>query len=137
MMAIFAILLVAVVNLIPADVSTFTMVMHENETIRFTKQADGGWSAIELPKDSLGTFYVNGTKLTMKGEGKTHTQDFAKVLGVDGKTDWSQLKAITLGHRPVQIDRKKSGIDFILSEKKEGKISTRTFKVHWDLKKDK
>ncbi len=137
MMSIFAILLVAVLNLVPADVSTFTMVMHENETIRFTKQADGGWNAVELPKDDLGTFYVDGTKLTMKGEGKTHTQDLATMLGVNSKTDWSKIKELKMGGTPIQIQRKKSGIDFVLSHKKEDEVISRTFKVSWDSKKNK
>ena len=130
-MSIFAILLVAVLNLIPADVSTFTMVMHENEAIRFTKQDDGGWAGIKRPGNDIGVFYVNGTKLTIKGDGKSYTQDIAKILGVDDNTDWSQIKAITLGRRPFQIERNKSGVDFIFNEKKDGKTNAQVFKVQW------
>ncbi len=134
MMSIFAILIVVVLNLVPADVTTFTMQMNENETLRFTKQAEGGWNAVELPKDDLGTFYVDGTKLTMKGEDREHTQNLAKMLGVDEDVDWKELKEIKLGAAPVQIERKKNGLDFILTAKREGSETKRTFKVRWDRK---
>lgn len=135
MMSIFAILVVVVLNLVPADVTTFTMQMNPAETMRFTKQGDGGWSAIKLPRgDDLGTFYVDGTKLTMKGEGKERTQDLAKILGVDEGFDWKEMKAVKLGATPVQVERQSNGLDFVLREKKEDSPAKPTFKVRWDLK---
>jgi len=136
MMSIFAILLVAVLNLIPADVSTFTMVMHETETIRFTKQADGGWNAVELPKDDLGTFYVDGGKLTMKGEGKQSTTDISAVLGVNSETDWQKLTELKLGAVPIQIQRQENGFDFVLTQKNGDSEIKKTFTVRWDTAKD-
>ena len=132
MMSILAILVVVVLNLVPSNVTTFNMQMNENDTIRFTRQSDGGWNAVKLPKNDLGTFYVDGAKLTMKGEGKKYTQDISTMLGVDKDTDWKKLKEVKFGDSPLQIERKEDGLDLILTEKDGDRETKQTFKVRWD-----
>ncbi len=61
-----------ILNLIPADVTRFTITEGEQgkETIHLTKQADGGWKMADGPKGDMGTLYVDGSKLTVKNGGK-------------------------------------------------------------------
>jgi len=130
----FATLLVVILNLIPVDVSTFTMAMDGNDVIRFTKQADGGWNAVELPDDDLGIFHVDGAVLTMKGEGREKTQDLSKMLGVGAATDWKKLKEIKFGSDLVQIQRKANGLDLIPKEANgEGEVK-HAVAVRWKVK---
>jgi hypothetical protein len=133
----FIILLVAVLNLIPARVTTFTMAADGTQTIRFTKQADGGWKGVQLPTEGIGTFYVAGTKLTTKENGKESSMYLAKMLGVEEKTNWSKLKEIKVGSTARQIERKANGVDFVLKEKKGDSTLTMTWKVRWEAKKGK
>ena len=139
MTSIFSFLLVVVLNVIPADVTTFTMERSENDTIRdtirFTKQADGGWKALKLPNTDLGTLSVDGTKVTMDFEGKKHTTDLAKILGLDEGTDWKTLKEIKVGSLPIQIERKTNQLNFIIQTEKKGDTEIkRTIKVQWRVR---
>lgn len=134
MTSIFATLLVVILNLIPADVSTFTMGMDGNNVIRFTKQADGGWNAVELPDDDLGIIHVDGAVLTMKGEGREKTQDLSKMLGVGAATDWKKLKEIKFGSDLLQIQRKANGFDLILMEANGERELKHAAAVRWKVK---
>jgi hypothetical protein len=85
----------------------------------------------------LGTFYVDGAKLSIKGQGKAFTIDLATTLGVDKDVDWTKLKAIKFGDKPVRIEKKANGLDLILNGKGAENDSNRTFKVRWDIKERK
>jgi hypothetical protein len=110
-----------VLNLIPADASTFTMQMKGGDkgvTIQFTKQADGGWKGIHQGEReaSLRVFYLAGTKVACKVGDKEETEDLAKVIGVDEKTQWKDLKKVNLRSIPVDIEHEASGLNFISKE---------------------
>ena len=137
MISFLAILIVVALNLVPGNVTTFTIQMNEKESISFTKQSDGGWKAVALPKDDLGTYQVDGAKLTINGQGKTYTQDFSTMLGVDKNSDWKNLKAIRYGDTPVLIDRKENGFDLIRKVKEGGGETNQIYKVRWEIMEHK
>ena len=64
-MTLLSIILAIVLNLIPANVTSFTVDgRDERETLRCTKQAGGDWIRInEARRDRVVAFRVNGTKL--------------------------------------------------------------------------
>ena len=92
-MYFYTIILVVALNLVPADVTMFTLEMYENHST-FTRQADGGWNTVEYPGAGLSTFYVDGTKLTTKEDGRKDTLDLSELISIDKDTDWKKLKKI-------------------------------------------
>lgn len=131
MSSVFAVLVVAVLNLVPAEVNEFTMEMPGDEKIRFTRRAEDGWRAVEQPDDDLGTFRVDGTKVTMNIGGRERMYDFARFFDVDENTTWSELKQIEFGSRTIRIQRKDNGIDFVMAGGGGNQDEPRTFKVRW------
>jgi hypothetical protein len=112
-----------ILNLTPADVSRFTIMedVKGRETIRLTKQADGGWKMSDGPKRDMGTIYIDGTKLTVKVGDKKQTVDLADHLDIDKDTDWKKLEKISISGTTLKIDRKPDGLDLVLREgKKDG-----------------
>jgi len=132
MSSVLVVLLIAVLNMLPANVQTFTMEMAPETTIQFTKQKDGGWVGSTHPGEEIGTFYVNGTKMTVKSKAKEHTDDFAQLLGTDEKTDWKTIGELKVGPTPLKIERKTNGVDFVLKQKNQDREETKTFKVRWE-----
>jgi len=120
-------------NLAPADVTTFTIRMNSDETTRFTKQQDGGWSALQLPNKDLGVFYVDGTKLRTHHNGKQHKQDFAKMLGVDENPEWQGINEVQVGSTTsIQIERRESGLELIMNtERGDDPPVISIWEVHW------
>jgi hypothetical protein len=131
MSSVFALLVVTVLNLVPAEVNEFTMETPGDETIRFTQQAEHRWRAVEQPDDDLGAFHVDGTKLTMNIGGQNRTYDFARFLDVGEDAPWSQLKEIEFGPRTIRIHRKDNGVDFVMAGRGGNKDEPRTFRVLW------
>lgn len=111
------VLLVAVLNIVPAHVQTFSLTMPGGPALQFTKQTDGGWKGVKPTGDDPRLFYVTGTKLTMKGGGKEITQDYAETLGLTKAPDWKELKDLTAGTQHIRIERRPDGLDFLLPGK--------------------
>ena len=125
------ILLVAVLNIIPAGVKTFSLTLPDNKPIQFTKQADGGWKGVKQTGDDPRLFYVTGTKLTMKGGEQEFTQDYAETLGLTAPPNWKELKTLTAGTQLIRIERRPDGLDFVLPGKQDGKDIDRHCLVRW------
>ena len=139
MMTFVSIFMLVVINTLPAEVDTFTLTGLDGEILRLTKQADGGWKVVEPADKKMGTFYVKGTKITIKredGEDKEFSQDLAEMLGVDEKTDWKKLTEIKTEDLTVKIKRQKNGIDFVIKAGDEGDESEQVLKARWGAKKD-
>lgn len=139
-----AVIILAVLNLIPAGVNTFTLGMPGNKPqICFTKQADGGWQGVptgdKVRKEETVTFYVSGTKMTAKDqEGKEiSAQDLGPLFGIDEKTDWSKLKEIKFGRQTMVIDRKDNGLDFTMKTAADDKEAKPAFTARWQVKDKK
>lgn len=132
MSSILVILLIATLNMLPAHVQKFALEMSADTTALFARQPDGGWTGRAEDGEVLGTFYVNGTKMTVKFQGQEHTDDFAKLLGVDEKVDWKTIRELKLGGSPLLIERKPAGIDFVLKHQNQGRDETKLFNVRWE-----
>jgi hypothetical protein len=134
MSSVIAILLIAILNLVPANVTSLALEVGSEKKIQFTKLADGSWSALESPGEKPMLLSIKGGKLTMKTEGDKNeqTEDFSKILGIDENTDWSKIKQFKTGAISIQIERVNNGLDFVLSEKKQGKILREVFKARWN-----
>jgi hypothetical protein len=113
MMSLFSVLLVAVLNLVPADVDSFTMQMHPEKTTHFARQASGSWMAMDLPDDESHTYRVEGGTLIVEHAGKVHRQELGKMLGIDDSTDWATVESLTLANRPLAINRLENGVDLV------------------------
>jgi hypothetical protein len=134
--SILVVVLVATVNMMPADVDTFTVTAPDEEsksvTIRITKLADGGWKVVEPAEEKLGTFYVKGTVFTTRYEDEDVTLDLAEMLGVDENTDWKTLTEI----KTIKIKNQENGIDFVIKPGDEGDESELVFKARWGAQED-
>jgi hypothetical protein len=134
--SILVIVLVATVNMMPADVDTFTVTAPDEDsnsvTIRVTKLADGGWKAVEPAEEKLGTFYVKGTVFTTRHEDEDVTLDLAETLGVDENTDWKTLTEI----KTIKIKSQENGIDFVIKAGDEGDESERVLRARWGAEED-
>jgi hypothetical protein len=137
-MSFFALVLVIVVNMLPAGMDRFTMgLSSERNAVQLTKQADGGWRMKDIGATKGVVFYVTGTKITIKGKSKEEsgTKDVGDMLGVDTKTDWTRVTDLTLlGKTPLHVDRKPDGLDILvtLSGDDTGQDTMRTFTVRWE-----
>ena len=133
----FSIIVAMVLNLIPADVTSFTIAedVRGRETIRLTKQADGGWKMSDGPKGDMGALYVDGAKLTMKDGGKKQTVDLSDHLDIDKDTDWSKLDALKLKGATFKIERKPNGLDLRLQDAKKDEGLGKLVKVRWEKNK--
>ena len=129
----FAVLIVTTINMMPADIDTFTMNVpeHENEVIRFAKQTDGGWEVIDSEEASRGRLFVDGTKITIKGEDEEITQDTSEILGLDEETDWDNLKEFKMRQFTVRIDRRKDGLTYTVTGPEEDEKSEHIINVSW------
>ncbi|QQL44803.1 hypothetical protein [Sulfuriroseicoccus oceanibius] len=135
--SLFSLILVIILNIVPADVSSFTVQAPEaGQPMHFTKQDDGGWLAKMGPGDEEATFLVKGTEITIKSEGDERSQDMGPLLGLDADTDWHKLEEVALGGGTIRIKRVDNGVDFAL-EDNEGKSveDAGTVKVRWTRKK--
>jgi hypothetical protein len=130
-------MLVVVLNLIPKEVSMFTMEMNKGDVMRYAKQEDGGWSLVQPQSKSNPTFHVAGTKLTVKADDRAQTLDLAKILGVGENADWHKLKQTQTGTLPLQIEGKTNGVDFILQAKKGAESVSQVINVRWQGKETK
>lgn len=131
MNSVLPMLIAVVLNLVPGEVTTFTMEVEEREIMHFTKQADGGWKARSQPDHDLGTFYVDGAKLTNKRDGKEQTQDLSRMLGVGKDTSWMKLKTFRFGDAKISIVHKENGLDFNFRERRGTKVINETWPVRW------
>ncbi len=114
--SLIEILIVIALNVFPADVESFT-IRHpgENDAIRLTRQADGGWRM--LPDEIGAVFHVEGGNLTVKAGEREHTRDFAELLGIPEGADWSTLESVEIGGgaAAIRIEHVRDGFDLVLS----------------------
>jgi hypothetical protein len=107
---------VMILNLIPADISSFTITGANDRNSRFTKQSDGYWHLTDPREPSLEPFYVSGTKVTIKKGSNEQTFDMAKAPGIAQNMDWKSLKEIKLNGVLFDIQQKADGLDLIPKE---------------------
>ena len=126
------IIVAIVLNLIPAEMNAFTMeILGDEQTLRYDKQADGGWKVAFDGGRETATFYVDGTKLTTMDGGKPQTVDLAGHLGTDQDTDWSKLKELNFRERAsVVIERDPEGLGLVFQpgnnvERQEHRVTVR------------
>jgi hypothetical protein len=131
MQSIISILLVAALNLLPAGVKEFTLTPPDEKALHFALQADGGWKGLKKGQTNGPTFYLDGTQLTMKNEGKEFASDLGPVLGVNAGTVWKEVKELKIGADLIGIERQADGVDFTNTSKNGEKEVTRRFKVRW------
>jgi hypothetical protein len=129
-----SLILAIVMNLIPADVTSFTVEgLDEGLTLRCTQQAGGDWLLTdEAGKGDRVAFRVDGTKLTMKDAGKEQTIDLAGQLGVDKDADWSKIKELKIRGNVLAIDRKADGLDLVFRPEKKDDANQRRIRVWWE-----
>ena len=133
-----SIIIAIVLNLIPAKVTSFTIMPDKEgrETIRLTKQADGGWKMTDGSKGEMGTIHVDGTKMTVKDDGKKQTVDLSDHLDIDKDTDWKKIEKVGLGGSTLKIERKPNGLDLTLRAGKKDGGSDVPVKVRWEEGKE-
>lgn len=130
----FSMIIAIVLNLIPADVTSFTVEgLHEGKVLRCTQQAGGDWIlADEAGKGDRVAFRVDGTKLTMKDAGKEQTVDLADHLGIDKDADWSKIKELEIRGGALAIERKPDGLDLVFRPGKKDDADQRRIRVRWE-----
>ena len=108
MIPLIQILFLIAVNLVPADVPSFSIVEDGTTKIQFMRQKDGGWEVNE-PKEWCGTWRLDTTKVSItRADGGSET-DLAQLLTIPANADWRTLKELDLGKTKVRIDRKPTG----------------------------
>lgn len=129
-----SLILAIVMNLIPANVTSFTVEgLDEGLTLRCTKQDDGDWVLTdEAGKGDRVAFRVDGTKLTMKDVGKEQTIDLAGQLGLDEDADWSKIKELKIRGSKLVIERKPDGLDFVFGPEKNDDATPERIRVRWE-----
>jgi hypothetical protein len=131
MQSLIAILLVTILNLLPADVKQFTLTIPEGEALRFTRQADGGWQGRKGAQTDGPVFHVAGTQLTVKTDEKEFTHDLGPTLGLSKETNWKELKELKAGQQMIAVERSAQGLDFVLKRPDSGQDSDRRILVRW------
>lgn len=107
-MPLIQILFLIAVNLVAADVPSFTIVENGTTKIEFTRQKDGGWEVKE-PKERRGIWRLNKTKVsTTRHDGGSET-DIAQQMTIPENADWKTLKELNAGKTKIRIDRQKTG----------------------------
>jgi len=140
MMSLFTVALIIALNLIPDQVSSFTMQMkgvgNENKRMHFTLQEDGGWRGVEHPKDHIGTFYLDSEKLIIKGEGNEHSINLSSIFALEAEAEWSQLNEVRFGSKLIRINRLDNGLDISLVVDGGEPEEQAEFEIRWITKKD-
>ena len=129
-----SLILAIVMNLIPANVTSFTVEgLDEGLTLRCTKHDDGDWVLTdEVGKGDRVAFRVDGTKLTMKDADKEQTIDLAGQLGIDQDADWSKIEELKIRGNVLAIDRKADGLDLVFRPEKKDDANQRRIRVWWE-----
>lgn len=131
----FSILVAIILNLIPADVTSFTIRedVEGRETIRLTKQADGGWKMTDGSKGNpVSTIRVDGTKMTVTEDGGKRTVDLSGHLDIDKNTDWEKLEEVGIGGAALKIERKPDGLDLTIRDGNKDGERGELLKVRWE-----
>ncbi|MDT8389703.1 MAG: hypothetical protein RRC34_04240 [Lentisphaeria bacterium] len=119
---------------VPEDVNQFTIGV-QGKTIRWT-QEETGWHAVELPRDDWGVYTVNGTQVTIAGEGRTMKTDVGRFLTVPEGVDWKTATQLSVAHEslgePISIQRQDGKI--ILSQAK-GALFGKPAAISWPVAK--
>ena len=146
---LFSIVVFIAFNSIPADVTTFEVVNQQGrfvnekpveKVIRFTRQDNGSWEAVNLPQDSIGNFKLDKTILVLtpppakkdRSLMKEMVMDLRSIITLPEKPDWSKSQqmtfkpsgsvAITPGNKEVKID---------IELKQEGQSKKINYQVRW------
>jgi hypothetical protein len=129
-----SLILAIVMNLIPANVTSFTVEgLDEGLTLRCTKHDDGDWVLTdEVGKGDRVAFRVDGTKLTMKDADKEQTIDLAGQLGIDQDADWSKIEELKIRGNVLAIERKPDGLDLVFRPEKKDDAKPQRFRVRWE-----
>ena len=130
---LFSLIIAIVLNLIPADVTSFT-VESERATLRCTKQAGGDWIlADESGRGNRVAFHVDGTKVTMKEAEKEQTVDLGDHLGIDKDADWSKIKTFNIRDNALAIERKPDGLDLVFQPERKVDANQQRIRVRWEV----
>lgn len=102
------------IMLVPEDVHQFTIAV-QGEQIQWT-QHKTGWYAVELPRDDWGSYKVEGTEVTVAGEGREMKTKISRYLEIPEHLDWKKATEIPVAMKslgdPVQIQREDGKIVF-------------------------
>jgi len=110
---VFSIVVFIALNVIPADISVFEIAAPGGRTvngrpvekvIRFTKQEDGGWQAVDLPRDEFGIYSLDGNNLTVappederkRGNAKPMVKPMDSILDIQKDMDWTSITKLEL-----------------------------------------
>ena len=110
MIPLIEILFLIAVNLVPADIQSFSIQGADNGTNRthFIRQTEGGWE-VKAPKSRSGTWRLDTTKVfNTRAAGGSET-DLAQLLTIPTNPDWRTLKEVKSGKTIIQIDRQPAG----------------------------
>lgn len=108
MIPLFEILFFIAVNLVPADVPSFSIAEDGKNKIQFIRQNDGGWEVKE-PKERSGTWRLDATKVSVtRTDGGSET-DLAQQFTIPTNANWRTLKEIHLGQTTIRIGRQPAG----------------------------
>jgi len=118
------------IMMVPEDVNQFTIAVH-GKRIEWTRQ-ETGWRAVELPRDDWGTYSVEGTEVTIAGEGHNLKTDIARFLAMPEDLNWKKATEIQVALKslgdPVQIQREEGRI--VLSQAK-GELFQKPATITW------
>ena len=152
MSGLFSIVVFIALNVIPADVNVFEIADPAGGTVngkpvekvmRFTKQETGGWQAVDLPRDELGTFSLDGNKLTVappederkRGNTKSMVASMDSMLNIPNEVDWTSITKLELkrdGH--ASLSRKPNQVSVEITIGSGERSSKRTLIVRWKEK---
>jgi hypothetical protein len=149
MSMLFSIVVFIALNIIPADISVFEIADPAGRTvngkpvekvIRFTKQDAGGWQVVDLPRDELGTYTLEGNKLTVappederkRGNTKSMATPMDSILDIPKELDWTSITKLELkrdGH--ASISRKPNQVSVEITMGSGERSRQQTFIIRW------
>ena len=150
----FCVAVFIALNIVPSDITVLEIVDPAGRTangqtlakvIRLTKKDTGGWSAVDLPKDELGSFVLQGTKLGLappederrRGNRKEIAVDMGKVLSLPDALDWSKVRELQLNRRgTATISRKEKEAALDIGIVVRDKMVKRNLLIRWGAKMD-
>ena len=108
MIPLIEILFFIAVNLVPADVPSFSIMEHGTNTTQFIRGKDGGWEVKEA-KEHRGTWYLKKTTVSVETADGGSETDVSQVLTIPVNPDWHTLKELDFGGTKIRIERQDRG----------------------------
>jgi hypothetical protein len=120
---------------VPVGTEQFTIQLDAKSSVTWSKQVDGSWRAVEPPHNDGGVWKIEGTKVTLTGEGHSIPLNVAGLVKIPEKVDWTSIGEVMLVQEsmgsPIIVQR---DINTVTLSQKDGKLVKDRVIISWKSK---